>query len=233
MAKAFHITKAIWRRAALGLYALPLLLGAAAAQEYIEVDGPLSDEDFYRVVACAAAPQGDCNKPIIRWPSERQLRLQVGIAQIGEGFADYKLDLIDRALDDAITQINSAGANLFLERAYEGAFDIPIFLTDTAQGGTLQGTGRPELDGTPISVGRVVLRSRAGEITSAAIAISRDVRRREIASVVLEELVQAMGLPTDIASPAYSRSVFSETSNSVVWLRGQDAQALRMHYPRN
>lgn len=215
---------------------LMLSLGAlqpAAAQEFIEVDGPLDDETFYRVVACGAAPEGDCAKPIIRWPSDRQLQLRVGIADVGESFADYRFDILDRALDDAIEQINRSGARLFLERAYEGEFDIPVYLTDTAQGGIIRGTGRPELDGSRIAVGRVVLRSRGGEITGAAIAISRDVRRREIASVMLEELVQAMGLPTDISSPAYTRSVFSETSNSVVWLRGQDAEALRRHYPRD
>jgi len=45
-------------------------------------------------------------------------------------------------------------------------------------------------------------------------------------------LVQAMGLPTDIESPAYTGSIFAESSNSAVWLRGQDAAALRRHYPR-
>jgi hypothetical protein len=83
-----------------------------------------------------------------------------------------------------------------------------------------------------MAIARVALRSRGGTILSAAIAISQDIRRREIASVVLEELVQALGLPTDIDSPAYTRSIFSEADNATVWLRGQDAAALRRHYPR-
>jgi hypothetical protein len=95
----------------------------------------------------------------------------------------------------------------------------------------VRGTGVPELDGVQIAIGRVAIRSRAGTIQSAAIAISQDIRRREVASIVLEELVQAMGLPTDIRSPAYRDSIFSEEGNSVVWLRGQDAEALRRHYP--
>ena len=41
-----------------------------------------------------------------------------------------------------------------------------------------------------------------------------------------------MGLPTDIAGEAYRGSIFSETGNSVVRLTGQDAEALRLHYPR-
>jgi hypothetical protein len=120
----------------------------------------ISDEAFYRLVACAAPPGGDCAKPFIRWPRERRLRLRVGIAQIAEGFADYRLDLVDRSVDRAIAEINGAGAHLYLERAYEGPFDIPIYLVDAPQGGEIAGTGVADLDGTSISIGRVALRSR-------------------------------------------------------------------------
>jgi hypothetical protein len=203
-----------------------------AAQEFIAVPGLISDEAFYRLVTCGAEPDGACSKPQIRWPEDQQLRLRVGIAQVGFTFPSYKLDLVDTALDQAIDEINGSGARLFLERVYEGEFEIPVYLLDTPQGGQITGTGNGELDGTNISIGRVALRSRGDEITAAAIAISRDIRRREIASVVLEELVQALGLHTDIASPAYRRSIFSEESNSVTRLSGQDLEALQRHYPR-
>lgn len=211
---------------------LLLLAPRLGAQEFVEVPDLVSDEDFYRIVSCAAPPGGDCAKPVIRWPEERRLRLRVGIADIAASFPGYKFDLVDRALDDAIAEINASGAALFLSRAYEGTLDIPVYLVDTPQGGTIYGTSVAELDGAEIAIARVALRSRGADIVGAAIAISQDIRRREIASVVLEELVQAMGLPTDIASPAYERSIFSETGNSTVWLRGQDAAALRRHYPR-
>lgn len=211
---------------------LCLAAPAARAQEFVAVPGIISDDAFYRLVACAAPPGGDCAKPVIRWPETRRLQLRVGIAAIADSFPSYKLDLIDQAIDDAIAEINASGAALFLRRAYEGELDIPIYLVDTPQGGRIEGTGIAELDGADIAIARVALRSRGGDIVAAAIAISEDIRRREIASVVLEELVQAMGLPTDIASPAYDRSIFSETANSTVWLRGQDAAALRRHYPR-
>jgi len=220
----------MWRALFLGLaFLLPL---PVRAQEFVEVPQLISDEDFYRVVACAAPPGGACTKPMIAWPRDRGLTLRVGIAQVATDFPDYKLDLVDAALDDAIDQINGVGAHLFLERVYEGEMDIPVFLVDTPEGGVVTDTGNTELDGASISIGRVVLRSRGDIILAATIAISRDIRRREIASVMLEELVQSMGLPTDIASDAYSRSIFSETSNSTVWLQGQDAAALRRHYPR-
>jgi hypothetical protein len=212
---------------------LLLLAPRLDAQEFVEVPDLVSDEDFYRLVACAAPPGGECAKPVIRWPEERRLRLRVGIADIAASFPSYKLDLIDRAIDDAIAEINASGAALFLSRAYEGALDIPVYLVDTPQGGRIDGTSVAELDGAEIAIARVALRSRGGDIVAAAVAISQDIRRREIASVVLEELVQAMGLPTDVASPAYERSIFSETGNSTVWLRGQDSAALRRHYPRS
>jgi len=204
----------------------------AAAQEYVAVPGLISDEAFYRLVACAAPPGGACAKPMIRWPEEQRLSLRVGIVQTAVSFPGYKLDLVDQAIDVAIEEINGSGAALFLERAYEAPVDVPIHLVATPQGGVLSGTGVADLDGTEIAIARVALRSRGGVIQSAAIAISQDIRRREIASVVLEELVQAMGLPTDISSPAYRRSIFAEDGNSMVWLRGQDAAALRRHYPR-
>jgi hypothetical protein len=204
----------------------------AGAQEFIEVPGLIPDLDFYRLVACAAPPGGPCAKPMIRWPEAQRMQLRVGIADVAEQFPSYKLDLVDRAVDHAIEEINASGAALYLVRAYEGELDIPVFLVDTPQGGTIEGTSLAELDGAEIAIARVVLRSRGEDILAAAIAISQDIRRREITSVVLEELVQAMGLPTDISAPDYEQSIFSETSNSAVWLRGQDAAALRRHYPR-
>lgn len=213
------------------LVCLPSPRGSSA-QEYIAVPDLISDEAFYRVVACAAPPGGECAKPMIHWPEDRRLALRVGIAVTAESFLDYRYDIVDAAIDAAIAEINGAGAHLFLERVYEGEMDIPFYLVDAPQGGTILGTGVEELDGSSIAIGRVAIRSRGAEIVAATIAISQDIRRREIASVVLEELVQSLGLVTDIASPAYGLSIFSEDGNSMTRLRGQDASALRRHYPR-
>ena len=210
---------------------LPLAAPDARAQEYIAVPGPLTDTEFYRLIACAAPPGGACAKPLVRWNDARRRNLRIGIADVAPSFPSYKLDLVDRAIDAAITEINATGADLFLRRVYEGDLDIPIYLIATPQGGRIAGTSMSELDGTEMAIGRVAIRSRGAQIFSAAIAISQDIRRREIASVLLEELVQAMGLPTDIAGPGHERSIFFEYSNSTVWLRGQDVTALRLHYP--
>ena len=206
--------------------------GAPRAQEFIAVPNLISDEAFYRLVACGAPPGLDCNKPFIYWPEDRRLALRIGIADTAESWADYRYDLVDAAIDAAIAEINGAGAHLFMERVYEGEMDIPLYLVDAPLGGVIDGTGVAELDGADIAIGRVAIRARGDQIIAATIAISQDIRRREIASVVLEELVQALGLVTDIASPAYERSIFAENGNSMTWLRGQDAAALRRHYPR-
>ncbi len=204
----------------------------AQAQDHIAVNGPVSDEAFYRLVACAARPGHDCALPLMRWPASRRSSLRVGIMAVADTFPTYKLDMIDAAIDAAIDEINRIGADIRLDRVYQGDMDIPIYLLDTPQGGMIAHTGVADLDGTHLPIGRVAIRARSGVIEATAIALSQDIRRREIFSVVLEEIVQSLGLPIDIASSTYSRSIFSETSNSTVWLRGQDAEALRRHYPR-
>lgn len=214
------------------LSTLSLGVSRGVTQEYVAVPDVVSDEAFYRMVACAAPPGLECNKPFIRWPEDRRLSLTVGLAQVTPVLPNYKYALFDRAIDAAIDEINAAGAQIFLERSYETGMDIPFHIVATAPGDRITGTQVPELEGVELSIGRVALRSRGGDITGAAIAISAEIRRREIASVVLEELVQALGLVTDVVSPAYESSIFSETSNSTVWLRGQDLAVLRRHYPR-
>ena len=109
------------RRALLAM----LLPAPVAAQEFIAVQGALSDQAFYRLVACAAPPDGPCGKPLVRWPEARQLALRVGIAAIDPAFPSYKFDLVDRALDAAIAEVNAVGANLYLERRFGAPFDIP------------------------------------------------------------------------------------------------------------
>lgn len=107
-------------RRVMTLLTLALMLAAPGlrAQEFVRVSSLLSDEAFYRLVACAAPPGGECAKPLIRWPEARRLRLRIGIAGVASSFPSYKLDLVDRAIDAAISEINAAGAELFLTRAY-------------------------------------------------------------------------------------------------------------------
>ena len=150
------------------------------AQEFVTVPRRLSDEAFYRLVACAAPPGGECRKPLIRWSDQRAVSLTVGVVQIDDHFPNYKLDLVEAAIDRAIAEINASGAYLVLERSYEPDPDIAIYLLDTPQGGIIEGTGNRELDGSELAVGRVAIRSLGADIQEAASARSPDIKRREI-----------------------------------------------------
>ncbi|PWJ22304.1 DUF2927 domain-containing protein [Jannaschia seohaensis] len=213
------------RLAALALLATPL-----AAQEFVEVPGRLSDEAFYRAVACGAPPEGACRKPFLLWPEEMRADLTVGLASAPDDLPPFRRRLFETGVEGAIAEINGLGAGLRLRRD-DIAPAIEIHIVDTPPWGVMTRTGVPLLDGALLPLALVVLRPREGAIGEALIAISAEARRREIASVLLEEITQSLGLMTDIAGPAYDRSLFSETGNSVTRLTGQDAMAVRRHYP--
>lgn len=205
------------------------------AQEFVHLGQPVDDQDFYRAVACAAPPGRDCEKRFIRWDKDVRSPLSVGFGTLTPALHAYQQRLYDQGLVDAIAQINAIGADIWLELDPESP-RIAIHVIDTAPGEVIEGTGNPMLDGNRLPLGMVAVRSdQAGVIQEATIAISAKTRRRAIASVILEELVQSLGLMTDIRSPApaYRRSVFSEDSNSGTRLRGQDAAAVLLHYPRD
>ena len=71
-----------------------------------------------------------------------------------------------------------------------------------------------------------------GEILAAAIVVSTTLGIASYEGVILEELTQALGLMTDIKSPAYvGVSVLSQDGNRVTRLGAQDKTALKQHYP--
>ncbi|WP_179378864.1 DUF2927 domain-containing protein [Jannaschia marina] len=211
------------------LLAALLLPCAAIAQEFVEVPGPVNDDAFYRAVACAADPGGDCRKPFLRWPEEKRAALTVGLASVTERLEDWQRRLYEEGLDNAIAEVNALGTGIRLTRE-EDAVDIAVHIVATPPGHVMRDTGVADLDGALLPLGRVALRARDGVIREALIAVSAQARRREIASILLEEIVQGLGLMTDVRGPAYRRSLFSEDGNSVTRLEGQDAMALRRHY---
>lgn len=206
----------------------------AAAQEFIQTDALLSDDAFYRLVACAAPPGAECSKPMIYWPQEKRSALRVGFVTKTPAFAPWQERIYTRALIEAVAEINKVGGDIQLQVAGptdDNAPDIAVHVLDTRPGEVMENTGVPVLEGRVLSLGQVMVRARNSWIDQAVISMSVDTPRRAIASVVLEEVVQALGLMTDIRSPVYRRSVFSEDSNSGTRLRGQDAMAIRRHYP--
>lgn len=201
----------------------------AQAQDFIAVDGALEDDAFYRLIACAAPPKLPCQKPFLRWPVEKRDPLRISLASLTPALQPYQRRLYLDALRAAVDEINSVAVGLRVA-AVSGEADVVVHVVETEPGQIMQNTGVPELEGQLLPLGRVALRSRNGVIKEALIALSHQTRRREIASVMLEEIVQSLGLMTDIRSTAYRRSIFSEDSNSGVRLVGQDAMVLRRHY---
>lgn len=206
----------------------------AWAVDYVSTEGPLSDRDFYRLVSCGARPGSECDQPPIRWPSLKERSLTIGIAQRDAGFPDQTARHVLLGMKNAVRQINRLGSGLRLnEVGFGETADILVYLQDVPEGGKIQGTGLRGLDGIRIEIGRFhVLWDHRREITRAGIVLSRDLEPLEAASVILEEIVQSLGLIYDIRNVTYrGRSIFDEDSNRVVALRGQDAKALRLHYP--
>nr|WP_238941285.1 DUF2927 domain-containing protein [Jannaschia sp. Os4] len=210
-----------------------LLAVPAHAQEFVEVDRRLTDAEFHRLVACGARPGLGCTKPFVRWPDAARDPLTVGFAEGLDMLRDYQRALFEAGLSRVVEEVNGVGAGIRLRRD-DDAPDVAIHVVPTPPGLEIAGTGVEALDGRPLPLALVaVRRSRDAPdlIAEADIAISRHIRRREIGPVLLEEVVQALGLLTDVAGAVYHRSVFYESGNSVPFLRGQDAAALRLHYP--
>ena len=210
----------------LWLWCLPF---AGAAQEFVETSGPLSDEDFYALVSCAAPPAKDCQKTRAKWP---KTSLSVGIARMDKSYLGGKKKRAETALFLAIQKINAAGSGITLTQTTTDP-DIPILFLDHPGRGALYDTGYPVLDGTPISAAGVRTWVRKdGEIVRAVILFTHALGIRAYESVMLEELMQSLGFLTDIKNPYYNdRSIFAQDSNSRKKLGDQDIMALGRHYP--
>ena len=208
--------------------------GAATAQDYVTINGLLSDEDFYRLVACGAAPDGPCRDPMVRWPGDVARDLRVAFRQVEPNYPIDRQTALEKAFYAAIAQINASGAQLRLRMvAPSEAAEISVHLLDIGYGEPIARTGLTPLDGAMIEAALVqVWWDRDLMLDRASIVFPRDIEWSGLRSVALEELTQAMGLLTDIDGPWYERSsVFSETSNGVIRLGAQDIMALRRHYP--
>lgn len=221
-------------RRLVALLAAGLVAGAASAQEFVTAKDLLSDEDFYRLVACAAPPVGDCQKPLVRWEPSDAKALTVGIVQIDDGYPSGRAAKAEAALDAALGEVNGSGAALRLSRPETGRTPhIRVFLLDLPRGSRVAGTDLPWFDGQPLATARMQAGWRDdGSLFVCAIAVSRDAGPGDLKRIMLEELVQCLGLMTDIGGRAYeSRSIFSESSGLMDRLQGQDLAALRRHYP--
>jgi hypothetical protein len=222
------------RGAALVLAALLSASAQAEETDLIVTSGKLPIAEFYALVSCGASPGGPCANEPLRWSPERASDLDVGFVTPPRVPGVIPTATLGAAFDQAITEINAAGAALHLRRATKSEDPpIRIFVSSSRQGGTIRGTGVRDVDGEPLGAALVTVWSDDdGLISDAVIVLAADLPEEETLPVLLEELTQGMGLLTDIRNPFYEEiSVFSEHSNTVRKLGPQDAAALRLHYP--
>lgn len=213
------------------------IAGAALAQEvdFIASDGPLSDDDFYRLVACRAPPGKPCLEEFVRWGPEKVHAIAIGFGPVTPGYPAVLRDQLFFGLDLATRAINRVGADLHLvHQADPARQDITIHLVPSREGEAIRGTGNPEMDGVPIGAALVHINWNGdNHITRATIALAADIPLSNAYPVLLEEITQALGLMTDILNPHYDAiSVFSEDSNLVRKFGPQDRMVLLRHYPR-
>lgn len=224
--------KALFALALTAALTAALITTMVSAQDSVRTDGPLSDDAFYNLVACAALPGRDCTEPMIHWAGPQDLT--VSLYQIEQGYPNDRKVALQKAIYAAIGQINASDAALRLRFAPTGQMaDITVHLLNINMGERIDRTGLDPLDGTLIEAAVVQLWWNGNlDLTRAAIVFPQDIEWRGLQSIVLEELTQSLGLRTDVDNPWYeTRSVFSETSNTVTSLGPQDIMALRRHYP--
>lgn len=215
---------------AFALTALP-----AAAQEYVEVAGLLSDEDFYRAVACAAEPGGACQKPFVRWGATRPVR--VALREVDEAFIGRRAKVAKSAVTTSIRALNETRAGFRLaEVPADANAEIEIWFLGIARGDEITGTGIEGVDGTPVdeATTRVFFNHDTGSIERAAIVFSTSLSTADFQPAMLGELTRAMGLMTYVSSAAYTGvSVLARDSIAAAALGLQDIKALKRHYARN
>ncbi|QYK41242.1 MAG: DUF2927 domain-containing protein [Paracoccaceae bacterium] len=215
---------------------LALVLGAvppAWAETLVRLDQQVSDTDFHRAVACAASPGGKCRDPWVAWGRRTRMDLRVALMPPDPGYPAAIGRIVETSVDAAIAEINGTGAGLRLRRVAPGERPhIRIMRSRLREGErTRDVPGFP--DGIAIGVGQFQIWWNGDRVLErAAILISSDIRAGEVRSVVLEEIVQSLGLWHDVEGAGYSElSIFDDNSNGVTWLRGQDRAILRLHYP--
>lgn len=207
------------------------LAGPVFASDGVKVSGLLSDAEFLRLLTCGAGPDELCQMDPVKWATPGQLSLSFG--PVPQGYPVEKVQRIDAAIDRAIAEINGVGAAVRLQRvAHTNAAQIKLRPTLFRENEAI--SGEPGVaDGERIGVGYVFVNwDDTLALTQSTILIAQDIYTPEIDSVVLEEITQSLGFLFDIENPDYEgKSIFAQSTNTVLTLTGQDAAVLRLFYP--
>ncbi|WP_395542789.1 DUF2927 domain-containing protein [Neotabrizicola sp. sgz301269] len=212
---------------------LALLAQPAPAQDVdfdaIATSGLLADQEFFALATCGAPPGGACRGPTVRWA---KTALTVALLPSDASLSADLSRLLDRSLDQAIAQINGAGADLTLTRGTGPGADIRLYISAAQPGDAMRAEPGLTAPGT-MGVGySTIWWNGRNEITAATILISTAMEAHDMQSVVLEELFQALGPRFDVQGRAYEGvSILSQDSNATTVIEGQDAALLRWLYP--
>ncbi len=199
--------------------------GSLVGDAIVIEDRKLTDEEFYNIVSCGAAPGEGCRKPRRKWWKDE---VTVKVAPAQEGF-HYNHIVIDKT-EEAIQQINQVGV-IKLKLVDRPVADITITGVSAKTGEKISGTKCSRHDGSTIGWARFGYFFRNNVINKACISISASVPPYHLQRVVAEELIQSLGLLYDIQTPYYRKiSVFSQKGRLADRYSPQDLEALRRHY---
>jgi hypothetical protein len=191
--------------------------------------GPMTDDDFFRLTTCGAAPGEGCIAPTSRWRSPKlTLALVPSDGPVPEGFEAR----LTTALNHALREINAAGSAVRIVRTEDPNADIRVMPTSMVEGDRILDV--PDISAPGImGVGYATIwRNRSDQIVRATVLISTSITDADLTSVMLEEVTQTLGPIFDIDNPWYEGvSILSQTSNATTTIAGQDAALLRWLYP--
>lgn len=210
----------------------------ATAKDHTFSNGRLSNDQFYNAVSCLAPIDKPCQSQRLRWPTNISRKLTVGLAQVQKGTTARQEQTVRDAMKEAIEIINNSGANVKLHyvtgfRAKRTTIRMHI-VTPQGPKYLIQGTGFKALNGLTAQNARTVILGGNGKILRTGVTISNTLKNpTQIRAIVLEELVQSLGLMWDIENPYYNNiSIFSQSGpDNLMKIEGQDKAALQRHYP--
>jgi len=219
--------------------ALLITASDATARDHTFSNGKLTDDQFYRAVACKANIDKPCQSRAVRWPDYLTKQLTVGLAQVQEGTTKEQEAVVRQALQDSVTLINAAGANVKLKyvtgwRAHRSWIKVHIVKPHGPKG-AIKNVSLKGMNGLRAQNARTKLFvTKNYNIGRVGVTISNKITKPlQLRALVLEELVQSLGLMWDIENPYYNdKSIFSQSGpDNLLVIEGQDKAALRRHYP--
>ena len=215
------------------------LVNVAFARDHTFSNGKLTDAQFYKSVTCKAKVDGPCQESPARWPVFISNNLTVGLAQVQKGTSREQERIVRQALEDSVALINASGANVKLRyvtglRASRTWVKVHIVQPQGPKH-LITGVSLKGINGLRAQNARTKLYVNAKhQIARVGVTISNTVKDPlQLRAIVLEELVQTLGLMWDIENPYYNNiSIFSQSGpDNLLQIEGQDKAALRRHYP--